>query len=71
MYPNDVVWIYILLSPKSVDFLQIQIANSLPKKLSKCSHDVKMDFSLLINKYKRDLNSGKQVIEMWNTDSLV
>lgn len=48
-----------------------QIANSLPKKLSKCSHDVKMDFSLLINKYKRDLNSGKQVIEMWNTDSLV
>lgn len=71
MYPNDVVWIYILLSPRSADFLQIQIANSLPKKLSKCSYDVKMDFSLLINKYKKDLNSGKQIIEMWNTDSLV
>lgn len=41
-----------------------EIASSLSKKLSKCSRDVKMDFSLLINEYKRDLNSGKQVIEM-------
>lgn len=41
------------------DFLQIEIANSLNKKLSKYSHDIKMDFSLLIKEYKRDLNSGK------------
>lgn len=58
MCPIDVVWIYILLSPRSDDLLQTEI-RILYKKFSKYSHALKMDFSLLIKEYKRDFNSGK------------
>lgn len=38
-----------LLSHRSADFPHIGTANSLSKKLSECTHDVRMDFSLLTN----------------------